>query len=60
MNKNDRGISLSVLPSWNRDLAARHAAGVLEVFAHSTGYAKRYPKTEYCINFRAIRLQNDL
>jgi hypothetical protein len=45
INKNDRGISLPALPGWNRYLAARHVAGVLEVFAHSTGYANRYPKT---------------
>ena len=42
INKNDRGIRLPALAGRNRYLAARHVAGVLEVFAHSTGYANRY------------------
>jgi hypothetical protein len=41
IHKNDRGISLPALAGWNRYLAARHVAGVLEVFAHSSGYAKK-------------------
>ena len=49
------------LSGWNRYIAARHVAGVLEVFAHSPGYAnKAISENQYCIKICAIRLQNNL